>query len=76
MSERYRLRWDADDLAKLKGMAGNFPTAHIAKELGRGISATIMKAHALRLSLRTNTRRYRRDDPPRIKPGRAGFDLS
>ena len=45
-------RWSADDLAKLKNMAQKFPAAHIAAELGRGLSATMVKAHQLRVSLR------------------------
>ena len=33
-------RWTPDDIAKLKEMAGKYPAAQIAAELGRGPSAT------------------------------------
>ena len=58
--------WTDDDVARLKAMAQKFPTAKIARDLGRSIGATIVKAHQLKLSLR-------------IKPGNpgpAGMDLS
>jgi hypothetical protein len=45
-------RWTTDDIAKLKEMAGKYPAAQIAAELGRGLSATRVKAHLLRVSLR------------------------
>jgi hypothetical protein len=32
--------WIADDIAKLKSMARRVSTVEIAKELGRGVSAT------------------------------------
>ena len=51
--------WSADDLTKLRSMAGKHPTPRIAAELGRGISAVRVKAHELRISLR-------------IKPDREG----
>ncbi|MBR1302476.1 hypothetical protein [Bradyrhizobium sp. AUGA SZCCT0042] len=47
-----RRRWSEDDIARLRGMAKNFPAAHIASELGRGISAVAVKAHELQISLR------------------------
>ena len=43
--------WTDDDVAKLKAMAQKFPTARIARDLGRSIGATIVKAHQLKLSL-------------------------
>ena len=45
-------RWTAEDIAKLKNMAGRDPAAQIAAELGRGPSATRVKAHFLKISLR------------------------
>lgn len=47
-----RRPWTSDDIAKLTGMAQKYPTSEIAKALGRGLSATVMKAHTLRISLR------------------------
>lgn len=44
--------WTDDDVARLKAMAQKFPTAKIARDLGRSIGATIVKAHQLKLSLR------------------------
>jgi hypothetical protein len=39
-----RKRWTDDDVEKLKGMAQKYPAASIAAELGRGLSATMVKA--------------------------------
>jgi hypothetical protein len=47
-----RRRWSADDLAKLKNLAQKVPACQVAAELGRGLSATMVKAHELRVSLR------------------------
>ena len=52
-----RRRWSADDIAKLRSMARKFPTSTIAAELGRGHSATVMKAHELRISLSLHPKR-------------------
>jgi hypothetical protein len=52
MSRITRKRWSEAEVAKLKSMAGKYPVQEIANELGRGIAATIMKAHDLRVSLR------------------------
>jgi hypothetical protein len=35
--------WTTDDIAKLKSLARRLPTVEIANELGRGVSATVMK---------------------------------
>jgi hypothetical protein len=65
-------RWTEDDIAKLKDMAQKYPTAQIASQLGRGISATRVKAHLLRLSLRMS----RPCDPQAIAgPGPSGIEL-
>lgn len=47
-----RRPWTDEDIAKLQSMARRYPTEYIAKELGRGVSATVMMAHSLRISLR------------------------
>jgi hypothetical protein len=44
--------WTADDVAKLKKLAQRHPLAAIAAQLGRSPSATAVKAHQLKLSLR------------------------
>jgi hypothetical protein len=45
-------RWTPEEISKLKSMAQKYPAARIAEELGRGLSATVVKAHELKLSLR------------------------
>jgi hypothetical protein len=45
--------WSEDDIAKLKSMAGKFPTKEIAAELGRSVGATVVEASKLKVSLRT-----------------------
>ena len=45
-------RWTPEEISKLNRMAQKHPVAHIAAELGRGLAATTVKAHELRLSLR------------------------
>ena len=64
----------ADDIAKLKDMARKLPTAQIAAELGRGRSATIVKAHELQISLRMKPKRGSR--PINADPGPVGMDLT
>jgi hypothetical protein len=44
-------KWTSDEIAKLKAMAQKYPAAKIAAELGRGLPATRVKAHQLRISL-------------------------
>ena len=56
-------RWSESDMARLKSMAMQKPTAQIAAELGRGVPATIMKAHELRVSLRLKPKRGSRATP-------------
>ena len=65
--------WSADDLTKLRSMAGKYPTPRIAAELGRGISALRVKAHELRISLRIKLDREGKSTSP--EPGAAGFNL-
>jgi hypothetical protein len=45
-------RWNGDDIAKLKAMAGKEPGERIAAELGRTIGATAVQASKRGLSLR------------------------
>ena len=45
-------RWNEDDVAKLKAMAGKEPGERIAAELGRTLGATAVQASKLGLSLR------------------------
>ena len=66
-----RRRWSDDDMAKLQSMAGKYPAKHIAAELGRGLPATMVKAHQLRISLRRKPHR----EGGTVDPGPAGFDL-
>jgi hypothetical protein len=67
-------RWTADDIAKLKTLAQKLPPAEIAAKLGRSPSALAVKAHELKLSLRTKPQ-----EPGETlsggDPGPAGFDL-
>ena len=67
-----RRRWSADDIAKLRSMARKFPTSTIASELGRGHSATVMKAHELRVSLSLHPKRG--SQLPTADQKVAGFD--
>jgi hypothetical protein len=45
-------RRSPEEISKLKSMAQDYPAAKIAEALGRGRSATIVKAHLLKVSLR------------------------
>ena len=60
-----RKRWTDDDVEKLKGMAQKYPAVSIAADLGRGLSATMVKAHELRVSLRMR----KKGDQPIVNPG-------
>jgi hypothetical protein len=71
--EMERRRWSDDDVAKLQSMAGKYPAKHIAAELGRGLSATMVKAHQLRISLRMKP--HLEGGAASLDPGAAGFDL-
>ena len=68
-----RRRWTAEDMAKLQRMAQKYPAQHIAAELGRGLAATMVKAHQLRISLRM--KRHRGGAAAGPDPGAAGLDL-
>ena len=45
-------RWTDEDVAMLRSMAQKYPSAQIASELGRAVSAVRVKAHELDISLR------------------------
>jgi hypothetical protein len=75
MGKTPKKRWTEAEVAKLKGMAGNYPVKEIAQEIGRGTSATVMKAHDLRVSLRMQPKPESRHDVG-IESGPAGMDLS
>jgi hypothetical protein len=62
-----RREWTADDVAKLKSLAGRLPIEEIAVQLGRTPGATAVKACNLKLSLRHR---------PRPNPSSAGIALS
>jgi hypothetical protein len=65
--------WSDADVSKLMAMAGRYRAEQIAIELGRGLGATIVKAHQLRISLSTRPKRRRF---PMVDPGPARMDLS
>jgi hypothetical protein len=62
MGKNPKKLWTETELAKLRSMAGNYPTHAIAQELGRGVSATVVKAHELKVSLRVKSKRDSKDD--------------
>jgi hypothetical protein len=59
-------RWSPEDISKLKNMAQKYPAAQIAEELGRGVAATMVKAHELKVSLR-----YRKPSAAEAAPSEA-----
>lgn len=63
-----KVRWSDEEVDQLKSWAGKRSTAEIAAGLGRGVSATYVKAHQLKVSLRV-----RHSD---VDPGVAGMDLT
>ena len=65
-----RRPWTEQDIAQLRSMAQRYPTRTIAARLGRGVSATMVKAHQLRLSLKVKSKAA----SPVFDPGPAGFD--
>ena len=66
-----RKPWSDEEIAKLRSMAKRYPTHVIAAELGRGVSATMVRAHELRLSLKVQSKKI---IEPTADPGPAGFD--
>ena len=67
-------RWTKEDIAKLKNLAQKYPTASVAGQLGRTAAATAIKAHELKLSLRTR-RTMQEETAMVIDPGPCGIDL-
>ena len=63
----YDKPWTAEDVLTLQAMARKYPPEQIAAELGRGMTATLIKAHDLRIVL----------DAPRTSPDSmpAGMNL-
>jgi hypothetical protein len=59
-------RWSPEEISKLKSMAQKYPAAKIAEALGRGVAATMVKAHELKISLR-----YTKPTGGEIAPGKA-----
>jgi hypothetical protein len=64
--------WSEEEIAKLRSMAQRYPSRRIAAVLGRGFSATVVKAHQLRLSLKVKSKA----PGPTADPGEAGFNWS
>jgi hypothetical protein len=52
MARSIHRRWTAEDVTKLRQLAGKHPRNAIAAQLGRGPSALAVKAHLLKVSLR------------------------
>ena len=55
MARSIHRRWTADDVTKLRQLAGRHPRNAIAAQLGRGPSALAVKAHQLNDLLRGGT---------------------
>jgi hypothetical protein len=62
-----RRSWTADDVAKLKELAGKLTPKQIADEIGRTEGAVVVEASKLKLSLHTGRRTGR---PPRPSSSR------
>jgi hypothetical protein len=58
-----RRPWNADDVAKLRQLAGKLTPKQISDEIGRTEGAVVVEASKLKLSLRTGRRTGR---PPRL----------
>jgi hypothetical protein len=60
--------WTAEDVLTLQAMARKYPPEQIAAELGRGVTATMVKAYELRIPLKIKS--------PELspEPGPAGMD--
>jgi hypothetical protein len=71
MARSIHRRWTADDVTKLRQLAGKHPRNAIAAQLGRGPSALAVKAHQLKVSLRVVRSN---ETPTGVDPGPAGFD--
>jgi len=69
-----RRRWTADEISNLKNLARKHPAAQIAAQLGRSRSATAIKAHELKLSLKVRRQTPGEPGLSGADPGPAGFD--
>jgi hypothetical protein len=67
--------WTAEDVAKLKNLALNYPAAAIAWQLGRSPAAIALKAHELKLSLRIQNQKAEAETPLVVDPGPCGIEL-
>jgi hypothetical protein len=76
VTERFRTPWTAEEVTKLKSLAGRHSTAHIAQQLGRRVAATIAKAAELHISLRQARTFSLKQNSTCPEPGPAGMDLS
>ncbi len=73
MARSIRRRWTADDVTKLRQLAGKHPRNAVAAQLGRGPSALAVKAHQLKVSLKV----VRNHEAPTFSgadPAPSGFD--
>ena len=72
MARSIHRRWTADDVTKLRQLAGKHPRNAIAAQLGRGPSALAVKAHQLKVSLRVSYTYIwvHRDEERRFTPRR------
>lgn len=61
--------WTAEDVLTLQAMARKYPPEQIAAELGRGVTATLVKAHELRITLKKPSA------SSSLEPGPAGTNL-
>lgn len=69
MAPRPRLSWTAEDIAKLKEMAGSQKVEKIAADLGRTPGAVAVEASKLHISLRMGRRAgLRHKDVPAGSP--------
>jgi hypothetical protein len=67
-------RWTDDDIVSLRTLAGKLPAGKIASQIGRSVGATAIKAHQLKLSLRTRRKNNRHSRVPEAGP--AGMNFS
>ena len=61
--------WTAEDVLTLQAMARKYPPEQIAAELGRGVTATMVKAYELRIPLKIKS------PESSLDPGPAGWVL-
>jgi hypothetical protein len=67
ISKGMRVRWNDEDLARLRDLAGKMPPGDLAREMGRSNAAIAIKACEMGISLRmakTGPRGQRAGQPP------------